>query len=330
VVVRQALTVNPRTGEVEADGAASDPIPHILAGIPLVLRELEVYADRPNFVLNPTDCAKLQTKATLWGAGTPLEPLAEHPVRLTSPFQAVNCAKLGFAPTLNLRLQGGTKRGGHPKLRGTFKPRSGDANLERMALRLPRSVFLDQAHIRTICTRVQFAAAGGQGAGCPPGAIYGQARAFTPLLDQPLEGPVFLRSSDNELPDLVAALHGLVDVEAVARIDSQRGGIRATFTEVPDAPISKVVVRMQGGKKGLAVNSTNLCAAKRGATAELDAQRQTGHAQAAGSGRRLREEEVVRAQGRVASSASRLHSAAVVPRRLTSWDQDARPRFVTH
>jgi hypothetical protein len=85
----------------------------------------------------------------------------------------------------------------------------------------------------------------------PPGAIYGQARAFTLILDEPLEGPVYLRSSNHNLPDFVAALHGIVDVETVARIDSKKGGIRATFTEVPDAPISKVVVNMQGGKKGL-------------------------------------------------------------------------------
>ena len=57
----------------------------------------------------------------------------------------------------------------------------------------------------------------------------------------------------------------------MARIDSKNGGIRATFTEVPDAPITKVVVNMQGGKKGLIVNSTNLCAAKHRANAVLDA-----------------------------------------------------------
>jgi hypothetical protein len=162
-----------------------------------------------------------------------------------------------FKPRLNLKLRGGAKRGAHPALRSVYRPRPGDANLEDLVLRLPRSAFLDQGHIRTICTRVQFAADN-----CPAAAIYGQARAFTPLLANPLEGPVYLRSSDNKLPDLVIDLHGLVDVEAVARIDSLKGGIRATFSGVPDAPVEKVVVKMQGGKKGLIVNSTNLCARK--------------------------------------------------------------------
>jgi hypothetical protein len=131
---------------------------------------------------------------------------------------------------------------------------------------------LDQGHIRTICTRVQFAAAGGNGAGCPAGSVYGRARAITPLLDAPLEGPVFLRSSDHPLPDLVAALHGQIDVDLSGRIDSHKGGIRTTFEGVPDAPVTKFVLEMQGGKKGLLENSTNLCRSTNRATAAFDGQ----------------------------------------------------------
>ena len=44
------------------------------------------------------------------------------------------------------------------------------------------------------------------------------------------------------------------------------------FEDVPDAPVSKVVVNMQGGKKGLIVNSTNLCKGKNRATVKLRGQ----------------------------------------------------------
>jgi hypothetical protein len=157
---------------------------------------------------------------------------------------------------MSLRLFGGTKRGAHPKLRTVLEARKGDANIGRLVLALPRSEFLDQGHIKTVCTRVQFAADQ-----CPAGSIYGRAKAFTPLLDKPLEGPVYLRSSSNLLPDVVVALHGQVDVDAVGRIDSIKGGIRASFETIPDAPIKKVVVTMQGGNKGLLINSRNLCKA---------------------------------------------------------------------
>jgi len=256
VVVRQALRIDPRTAEVRVDGEASDPIPHILAGIPLRVRDIRVYVDRPQFTLNPTSCIPSQVGAQLWGEA--------QPASIAARFQAANCAALRFKPDLALSLKGGVKRGSHPALTGTYTPRAGDANLSGLVVRLPRSAFLDQAHIRTICTRVQFAADA-----CPAAAIYGHATATTPLLDQPLEGPVYLRSSDHNLPDFVADLHGLVDFEAVARIDSIKGGIRASFEDLPDAPITKVVVQMQGAKKGLIVNSRNLCGHKSHASIEM-------------------------------------------------------------
>jgi hypothetical protein len=272
VVVREALTLNPVTAEVEVDGSASDPIPHILQGIPLNVRELEIYADRPDFTLNPTSCARSQARATLWGAGSALQPTAETPVGLSSPYQAVNCAKLGFAPKLQIKLKGGTKRGAHPALEATVTPRPGDANFGSAVVTLPHSAFLDQGHIRTICTRVQFAAGAGNGAGCPAGSVYGQAKAWSPLLDEPLQGPVYLRSSSHNLPDLVVALHGLVNVELASRIDSVKGGIRSSFESIPDAPVSKFVLQMQGAKKGLIVNSTDLCAGANRAKANLTGQ----------------------------------------------------------
>ena len=273
VAVREALRVDPRSALVTVDGAASDPIPHILAGIPLKVRDIRVDVTHPDFTLNPTSCEPSAVGATLWGAGENLfSTVDDNPVSLSSRYQAAGCARLGFKPRLALRLYGGTHRGAHPSLRGLLRPRAHDANLRRLVLRLPRSAFLDQAHIRTICTRVQFAAGSGHGEKCPKAAIYGHAKAYTPLLSEPLQGPVYLRSSSHNLPDLVAALHGIVDVEAVGRIDSKHGGIRTTFNAIPDAPISRVVIQMQGGKKGLVVNSTNLCRRPHRANAAMDAQ----------------------------------------------------------
>jgi hypothetical protein len=110
---------------------------------------------------------------------------------------------------------------------------------------------------------------------CPPGSVYGFAKAWSPLLDKPLEGPVYLRSSSHKLPDLVASLDGQIHVDLDGRIDTgHNGGIRNTFEMVPDAPVSKFVLEMQGGKKGLLVNSENLCSpqAKTNAVVNLTAQ----------------------------------------------------------
>jgi hypothetical protein len=249
VVVRSAVEIDPVTAQVSVD---SDPFPTILKGIPLRLQDIRVDVNRPGFIVAPTNCEPMRVTSTVTSAtGTIARP--------SSRFQAAECGNLGFAPKLSLRLAGGTERGDHPALRATLKMPSGGANIARTVVALPHSEFLAQDHIRTVCTRVQFAAGAGNGAECPAGSIYGKATATTPLLGQPLSGPVYLRSSNNPLPDLVVALHGPIDVDLVGRIDSIEGGIRTTFASVPDAPVSKFVLDMQGGKKGLLENSRNLC-----------------------------------------------------------------------
>ncbi len=256
ISTRQALTLDPVTAQPRVDGARSEPIPHILAGIPLRVRDIQVDVDRPQFTLNPTSCDPMAIGAAIWGGG--LDVFSSHddaPVARSARFQAANCLNLGFKPRLAFTLRGGTERGDNPAFTAVLRPRSGDANLKRTVVRFPRATFLDQGHIRTVCTRVQFAADA-----CPKGAIYGKVRVFTPLLDQPLEGPVYLRSSDNLLPDVVFDLKGLVDIEAAARADSVNGKLRVTFPAIPDAPVSKAIVRMLGGRKSLLVNSRDICA----------------------------------------------------------------------
>jgi len=255
VVVRSAVHVNPVTAQITA---VTDTIPGILEGIPLDVRSIAVRLDHPGWGLNPTSC-----EPTVFG-GAFISTLNQS-AALADRFQVGGCRQLGLKPRLYTRLFGGTKRGAHPKLRAVLMPRAGNANLTRAAVSLPRSEFLDQANIRTVCTRVQFAANA-----CPKGAIYGRAVAETPLLDQPLQGPVYLRSSNNKLPDLVLDLHGQIDIEASARIDSKNKGIRTTFEAIPDAPLSKVVLYMKGGKKqGLLVNSRDICDGNYRASANL-------------------------------------------------------------
>jgi uncharacterized repeat protein (TIGR01451 family) len=245
VVTRTPAYINPQTAELHVK---TDPLPQIFKGVPVRVRDVQVHLDKNRFTLNPTSCEPFAITGTMFS-------FEGKSMNGGSRFQAADCASLGFKPRLTTRLFGGTKRGAHPKFKGIYRSREGDANVDSVVVTLPRSEFLDQSHIRTVCTRVQFAADA-----CPAGSIYGHAEAKTPLLDETLRGPVFLRSSNNKLPDLVAELHGIVDVEVVGRIDSIRGGIRASFESVPDVPVESFTITMQGGKKGLLVNSRDICA----------------------------------------------------------------------
>jgi hypothetical protein len=260
-VVRSAIYVDPLTAQATAK---ADPLPQLIEGIPIGYRALHVDLDHPNFTLNPTSCAQKSTDATVTSA----QGAIAHP---SAPFAAFNCAELGFKPRLSLKLRGGTRRGNHPSLRAVIRPRTGDANIGGFSITLPHSEFLDQAHIRTVCTRVQFA-----GHQCPEGSIYGSVMAKTPLFDFPLEGSLYLRSSSNPLPDMVAVLKGPasmpIEVNSVGRIDSVNGGIRTTFQAVPDAPLNEIVATLPGASKGLLVNSTNLCLKANRATAKFAGQ----------------------------------------------------------
>jgi hypothetical protein len=257
VITRAGIYVDPETTQVTV---RSDPLPQFLEGVPVTYRTIHVDVNRPSFTLNPTSCAAMSVRARVGSvAGGIASP--------SSPFRMGSCASLPFRPSLSFSLKGSTKRGGHPALRAELRAAPGDANIAKAVVGLPHSEFLAQEHIRTICTRVQFAVGA-----CPAGAVYGYARAISPLLDQPLEGPVYLRSSSNPLPDLVADLNGPIRVVLVGRIDSFNGGIRSTFGMVPDAPVSRFVLGMEGGKKGLLVNSRDLCVSINRASVSLVAQ----------------------------------------------------------
>jgi hypothetical protein len=258
IVIRSAFQVDQRTAQLQIDSSASDPIPHIIDGIPLHLRDVRVYIDRKEFTHNPSSCEASELSSTLTGSGATFSnPADDSSATIRRHFQLLNCLTLGFHPKLGIRLRGGSKRGDYPQLRATFASRGpGDSNLKRIEVNMPHSEFLAQEHIKEICTRPQF-----QAETCPKGSVYGKAVAVTPLFDEPLRGDVYLRSSSNPLPDLVANLRsGAIRIVLEGKIGpGKHGGIRALFDNVPDAPINHFRMTLNGGKRGLLVNSANIC-----------------------------------------------------------------------
>ncbi len=275
VIVRSAIQVDHETARVSIDSAASDPIPHIIGGIPIHLRDIRVYISRPNFTLNPTSCEPFTASSTLTGSSPPFANPRESTATVVSPFHVSNCSSLGFKPKLALKLLGSTKRNAFPALRATVTERPGDANIASAVVALPHAEFLAQEHIDTVCSPKRFAVHS-----CPKGSIYGRARAFTPLLSEPLEGPVYLRSGTHLIPDLVVALagDGGIEINLAARVDSIRQGMRASFETLPDAPASKFVLTLFGGKRGLLANSANVCKTPATASVRMVGQNNAGYA----------------------------------------------------
>ena len=249
VVVRAALNVNPATAQVNA---VSDPIPNVFGGVKLDVRSIDLNMNRYKFMLNPTNCAKGATAGTLNGGGSnPANASNWTSYAISAAFQATACNKLAFKPTFHARISGPTTRAKNPQIRVVVQAKSGQANIARTALNLPHSLFLDQSHIKTNCTRVQLAAQA-----CPQNSIYGYAEASSPLLKQKLKGPVYLVSSKHKLPDLLADLKGQINIQLDGVISSSHGGLKTVFNETPDVPLKSFVLNMKGGKKSLLQNST--------------------------------------------------------------------------
>jgi len=248
VVVRSALAIDPYTAQITVK---SDPIPSELKGIQLDVRSIVVRMDRSQFTLNPTNCEAMAVGGSLTSTLGQTVPLANR-------FQVGECGALGFKPKLAFSLEGSTRRTGHPALTAWLRMPAGGANIARAQVSLPRGEFLDQGNLGNVCTQPELAAAS-----CPKRSIYGYAKAWSPLLDRPLEGPVYLGTGyGHVLPDLVAELNGQIRVLLHGKVDSARkGGIRNTFEVVPDAPVSRFMLRLKGGKHyGLIQNSVSLCA----------------------------------------------------------------------
>ena len=281
VVIRAPAFINLETAQITVK---SDPVPTMLRGLPLKLRSVVINVDRKGFILNPTNCEPMKFGASLHSSdGATATP--------SNRFQVGGCNKLKFKPNLKLSLKGATKRSGHPALKAvvTYPKNGAYSNIARAQVGLPHSEFLDQGNLDKVCTQPQL-----KSATCPKRSVYGHAKAWTPLLDKPLEGPVYIGVGyGHKLPDLVADLNGQVRILLHGKVDTTKHeGIRNTFEVVPDAPVTRFVLEMKGGKKyGLLENSENICRKTQRASAILHSPERPLGAPHATDSERLQEKE---------------------------------------
>jgi hypothetical protein len=268
VVVRVPLFVDPETARIRPDTQA---IPDVYGGAKLSVRQVVVNANKDEFIVNPTSCDKLETAGFLrGGGGDPANPARFSTSPVSDPYQTSKCKSLRFRPKLKTKILSGRKnlsRAKNPKFRAILTAKKGHANLKRATVVLPKALILDQAHIRTLCTRPRQAAGT-----CPKGSIYGRAVATSPLLGKKLKGPVYLVPSNSILPDLMVELRGQVTIRLRASVKSVKGRMKNTFYSVPDVPVSKFVLTMRGGKRGLLTTTSHLCARKYRSKMNLRAQ----------------------------------------------------------
>ena len=150
-----------------------------------------------------------------------------------------------------------TARSKDPSLAIELNTRAGDANIKSLSVTLPKAFEIDQRHLGNICDRSELAS--DQCAGRQP---IGEAMTKTPLLEKPLQGPVYAVSGFGVLPHLAFILGGQVDLMPEAESSSvQNGRLKTVVPVVPDAPIGHFRFTLFGGSQGYLSNTQSLCSA---------------------------------------------------------------------
>ncbi len=256
VVIRFALRINPITAQVEVDAAGSDPIPHIIRGIVVHVRDIHVYIDRPGFIENPTSCEHLQIQNAIEGANG-------GSASLTSPFQAADCQSLRFEPAFRASVTGKATKAAGAGLKVNIAypntPQGTQANIHAVKVELPVQLPSRLTTLQKACLASVFEA---NPANCPAASVVGHAMALTPILPVPLAGPAYFVSYGSaKFPELVIVLqgYGITIVLHGETFISKKGITSSTFHQVPDEPVTSFELTLpQGSYSALAANG-NLC-----------------------------------------------------------------------
>ena len=243
VVVHLPLFINPQTAAVSIPAGAPNQIPHIIDGIVIHVRDIRVYIERKNFMINPTNCNPETFSATVIGGGAdPANPQDNTPATTNDSFQAANCQTLTFKPKFSVSTSGKTSKAdgasltaklSYPEVGGHSIFAGGQANIARVKVDLPKQLPSRLTTLQKACTAAQFNT---NPAGCPAASFIGHARAITPILPVPLEGPaIFVSHGGEAFPSLKIVLQGYgVTIDLVGSTFISKQGI--TFEHLQDRP----------------------------------------------------------------------------------------------
>lgn len=265
VIVRAKIEVDPLTAALTV---TTGTIPHILDGIPLQIKHVNVNINRSGFTFNPTNCNPLAITGTIGsveGASSPV----------SAPFQVTNCAALKFAPKFTVSTAGHTSKanGASLQVKLTYpKAPSGTyANIAKVKVSLPKQLPARLTTLQKACTAAVFNA---NPASCPKESIVGQAKVITPLLPVPLTGPAYFISHGGEaFPDLTMVLQGYgVTVKLIGSTSIKKGITTSTFKATPDVPFNSFELNLPQGKFSSLAANANLCSSKLAMPTEFTAQ----------------------------------------------------------
>jgi hypothetical protein len=271
LVVRAKVDVDRATAALTVTSDTSGPhsIPTMIEGIPLQIQHVNVTIDRPSFTFNPTSCAPMAITGDL----TSTEGATDA---LSLPFQVTNCARLGFAPRFEASTSAHTSRANGAsltvKLTYPNTPQGSQANIKSVRVELPKALPSRLTTLNHACIDTVFDQ---NPSSCPSQSRVGFAKARTPILPVPLEGPAyFVSHGGQKFPELIVVLQGYgatVYLKGETFI-SKTGITSSTFKSVPDVPVGSFELKLPSGPNSALAANTNLCATNPTMPTTFDAQ----------------------------------------------------------
>jgi hypothetical protein len=257
--VRASIAIDPYTSQLTV---TTNPLPQVIAGVPTDLREVDAVIERPEFMVNPTNCNPQSFSGTAYGTPPPGVGGSNASAAISTHFQVGSCQALKFEPKFSVSASGKNSKAGGARLtaRLTYPsvPQGSDADIGSVKIELPKQLPSRLTTLQRACTAAQFNA---NPAACPSESKIGFATVHTPLLPVPLTGPVIFVSHGGEsFPSLTVVLQGEgVTIDLVGATFISKAGITSTtFKTIPDDPFSTFELTLPQGKfSALAANVPN-------------------------------------------------------------------------
>jgi hypothetical protein len=226
-------------------------IPNSTSGFDTTInsQDITLFGSRPwmsaPFMRNPTSCKQHTTTFSA-------VPYSGGSATGQASFSTDSCGTLDFSPSFSAVVGGpGQTASGVPTTASTSIDQDLDeAGLIKATVFVPSDFNANAALLGNPCDQTSF-----QAGTCPAGSVVGSALASSPLLSQPLSGPVELVAAGGALPDLGLDLRGQLHLLLQGSVDLNK---TVVFDGLPDIPIAHFQLTFSSSP-GLLGNARDIC-----------------------------------------------------------------------
>lgn len=206
------------------------------------------------FTRNPTACDAAETKLTVDSYDAPTTPVAAD-----SSFTPTGCASLTYMPKVTADATVDSADSG-VAFAAHVTQNAGDATTSSITMTLPDGLAPRLGTLLNACTATDPST-------CP---AVGSASVSSPLLASPVNGKlVLVAQGGTNLPEIDAVFGAPLSFILQGTPHLTGSGVSATFSGIPDVPITELDVTFAGGPNSAFAAGPTLCSSPQTLTADL-------------------------------------------------------------